>query len=153
MWGNIITQIMWTIWTPMSSVSPWMNYSPSDSISFSLGWMTIAWSSTVTGISTNWRVSEWLKLSAFFAWFMHVVCLRTFGLLEIRFQRPWIRILHSAEEDNYSPSDSISFPCCQCIKISTNKHVSVLMYVYMQGCQLLARQPHTRINSSILNGS
>ena len=50
---------------------------------------------------------------------------------EIRFQRPWFRILHSAEEDNYSPSESISFPYYQCIKISTNKHVSVLMYVYM----------------------
>ena len=58
-----------------------------------------------------------------------MVCQRAFGLLEIRFQRPWFRILHSAEEDNYSPSESISFPCCQCIKISTNKHVSVLMYV------------------------
>ena len=89
--------------------------------------MTIDWSSTVTGISTNWRVSEWLKWSAFFGWFMHVVCLRTFGRLEIRFQRPWFRILHSVEEDNYSPSDSISFPCCQCIKISTNKHVSVMI--------------------------
>ena len=87
--------------------------------------------STVTGISTNWRVNQWLKLSAFFGWFMHVVCQRAFGLLEIRFQRPWFRILHSAEEDNYSPSESISFPCCQCIKIGTNKHVSVLVYVYI----------------------
>ena len=25
------------------------------------------------GIWTNWRVSEWVKLSAFFGWFMHVV--------------------------------------------------------------------------------
>ena len=62
---------------------------------------------------------------------MHVVCQRAFDLLEIRYQRPWFRILHSAEEDNYSPSVSISFPYCQCIKISTNKHVSVLMYVNM----------------------
>ena len=48
--------------------------------------MTIAWSSTVTGISTNWRVGEWLRLTAFFGWFMHVVCQRAFGLLEIRLQ-------------------------------------------------------------------
>ena len=25
MWGMIITRLMWTTWTPMSSVSPWMN--------------------------------------------------------------------------------------------------------------------------------
>ena len=51
--------------------------------------MTIAWSSTVTGISTNWRVGEWLKLSGVFDWFMHVFCQRAFGLLKIRFQRPF----------------------------------------------------------------
>ena len=46
-----------------------------------------------------------------------------FGPLGSRFQRPWVRILHSAIEDNWSPFDSISFPYCQCININTNKHV------------------------------
>ena len=42
-------------------------------------------------------------------------------LLEIRFQRRWVQILHSAEEDNLSPFDSISLPCYQCIKINAKK--------------------------------
>ena len=33
------------------------------------------------------------------------------------------RCLHSAEEHNWSPVDSTSLPCCQYIKINTNKYV------------------------------
>ena len=50
----------------------------------------------------------------------------------IRFQSPWVRRLHSAEEDNWSAFDSISLPCCECIKIKTNKHVC--MYICMHVC-------------------
>ena len=48
---------------------------------------------------------------------------RAFSLLETRFQRLWVRILHSAEEDNLSPFDSKIACLCQSIKINENKHV------------------------------
>ena len=36
---------------------------------------------------------------------------------------PWVRILHSAEEDNLSPFDSNIACLCQGIEINNNKHV------------------------------
>ena len=51
------------------------------------------------------------------------VCQRAFSLLEIRFQRPWVRILHSAEEDNLSPFDSTIACLCQTIEINNSTHV------------------------------
>ena len=52
------------------------------------------------------------------------VCQRAFSLLEIRFQRPWVRILHSSEEDNLSPFDSKIACLCRSIEIN-NKHIYV----------------------------
>ena len=46
-----------------------------------------------------------------------------FGLLGIRFQRPWVRILHLAGEDSSSPFDSKMVWLCQSIKININKLV------------------------------
>ena len=37
--------------------------------------------------------------------------------------RPWVRILHSAEEDNLSPFDSNIACLCQSIEINNNKYV------------------------------
>ena len=76
------------------------------------------WAECLLTIRMGYRVQV-------FAWssIAQLVCRWAFGLLEIRFQRPWVRILHSAEEDNLSPSVSISLPCCQCIKINANKYV------------------------------
>ena len=68
-------------------------------------------------------IGYWVQV--FLAWFSiaQTVCQWAFSLPEIRFQRPWVWILHSAEEDNWSPFDSISRLCCQCIKINTNKNL------------------------------
>ena len=60
-------------------------------------------------------VCYWVQVFLVWSSITQSVCKRPFGLLEIRFQRPWVRILHSAEEDNLSPFDSIS--------LHTNKHV------------------------------
>ena len=54
---------------------------------------------------------------------MHVVRMHACFMLEIRFQRPWDRILHSAEEDNLSPFDSKIACLCQSIEIKNNTHV------------------------------
>ena len=51
------------------------------------------------------------------------ICARAFSLLELRFQRPWVRILHWAEEDNLSPFDSKIACLCQSIILNNNKDV------------------------------
>ena len=38
-------------------------------------------------------------------------------------ETPWVRILHSAEEDNLSPFDSKIACLCQSIEINNNKYV------------------------------
>ena len=48
---------------------------------------------------------------------------RAFSLLAIWCQRPWVWILHSAEEDNLSPFDSNIACMCQSIEINNNKHI------------------------------
>ena len=54
--------------------------------------------------------------------FMKVtITVKAFSPLEFRFQRSWVRILLSAEGDNWS--SFVSLPCCQCITINSNKHV------------------------------
>ena len=68
-----------------------------------------------------------LSLTGIYGYIKHVsetciwICIYAY-LLAIWFQRPRIRILHSAEEDNLPSVDSISLPCCQCIKITTKKY-------------------------------
>ena len=54
------------------------------------------------------------------------VCQRAFSLLAIWCLRPWVRILHLAEEheeDNLSPFDSKIACLCQSIEINNNKHI------------------------------
>ena len=58
------------------------------------------------------------------------VCPGAFNLLEIQFKRPWVHILHSAAEDNFSPFYPTSLSYCQCIKINTNKYI----YIYVCVC-------------------
>ena len=43
----------------------------------------------------------------------------------------WVRILHSAEEDNLSPFDSKIACLCQSIKINNNKYIYILICAYM----------------------
>ena len=63
----------------------------------------------------NWSFIAWSSIAL-------SICQRAFSLLEIRFQRSWVRILHSAEADNLPPFDSKIVCLCQSIEIN-NKHV------------------------------
>ena len=60
----------------------------------------------------------------FLAWssIAQSICQRAFRLLAIWCLRPWVRILHSAEEDNVSPFDSNIVCLCQSIDINNNKY-------------------------------
>ena len=65
------------------------------------------------------------RLSSYFlAWssIPQSVCQRAFSLLAIWCLRPWVRIPHSAELDNWSPFDSNTACLGQSIEID-NKHV------------------------------
>ena len=66
-----------------------------------------------TGSEVEWAecsliigTGHWVQV--FLAWFSVAQSVRqgALNLLEIRFQRPWVRFLHSAEVDNLSPFDS-----------------------------------------------
>ena len=50
-----------------------------------------------------------------------------------------LRILHSAEEDNFSPFDSKIACLCQSIAIYNNKHIYVWIYMYIisYNCQII----------------
>ena len=52
------------------------------------------------------------------------VCQQAFSLLANRCLRPWVRILHSAEEDNLSPFDSNIACLCQSI-------IYIYIYIYL----------------------
>ena len=76
-----------------------------------------------SGLNARWpygRADE----SKFLAWssIAQSVGQRAFRLLAIWCLRPWVRILHSAEEDNVSPFDSNIFCLCQSIDINNNKY-------------------------------
>ena len=75
-------------------------------------------------LNARWSFGRAIEFK-FLAWssIAQSVCQHAFSLLEIRFQKPWVRILYSAEEDNLSPFDSTLLPCYQRIRINTNKHV------------------------------
>ena len=59
------------------------------------------------------------------------LCHRAFSMLEIRFQRPWVQILHSAEKDNMSNFDSNIACLCQSININNNKHIYIVCVCYI----------------------
>ena len=79
----------------------------------------VDWAECLQVIWTGCRVLSFLAWSST----AQSVCQRAFSLLEIRFQRYWVRILHSAAEDNVSPFDSKIACLCQSIEIN-NKYVS-----------------------------
>ena len=102
------------------------------------------------------RGVEWAECSLiivefkFLAWSSTAqsVCQWGFGLLAIWCRRPWVRILHSAEEDNLSPFDSNIACLCQSIEINNNKHIEGILpkgpylpCVSMAGRALLAGYP------------
>ena len=66
---------------------------------------------TTNNIYARWSKGRDIEFK-FLAWpsIAQLMCQRAFSLLQIRFQRPGVRILHSAEEDNLSPFHSISLP-------------------------------------------
>ena len=58
------------------------------------------------------------------------VCQRAFSLLAIWCLRHWVRIMHSAEEDNLSPFDSKIACLCQSIENKNNKHTHTYIYIH-----------------------
>ena len=77
-----------------------------------------------SGLNACWSCG-WAIEFNFLAWssIAQSVCLWAFSLLEIRFQRPCIQILHLAEEDNLSLFDLKIACLCQSIEINNNRHV------------------------------
>ena len=75
------------------------------------------WSS---GLNVRWSW-DGLSSSSFLAWscIAQPICQWACSLLAIWFLKPWVRILHSAEEDKLSPFDSNIACLCQSIEIST----------------------------------
>ena len=66
-----------------------------------------------TGSEVEWAeclliIGMGCRIQVFLAWssIAQSVCQKAFSLLANRCLRPWVRILHSAEEDNLSPFDS-----------------------------------------------
>ena len=80
---------------------------------------------------TGWEV-EWAEclLIEVLAWssIAQWVCQQAFSLLANRCLRPWVRILHSAEEDNLSPFDSNIACLCQSMEINNNKYIYIYIY-------------------------
>ena len=78
----------------------------------------VEWAGCSLMIGTGCRIQ-------FLAWssIAQSVCQRPFSLLKIWCLRPWVRILHSAEEDNLSPFDSNIACLCQSIEFTTNINV------------------------------
>ena len=74
--------------------------------------------------------------SSFLAWssIAQSVCQQVFSLLANRYLRPWVRILHSAEEDNLSPFDSNIGCLCQSMYVC----MYVCMYFRQRAFSLLA---------------
>ena len=64
--------------------------------------------------------------------------------------RPWVRILHSAKEDNLSPFDSNIACLCQSIEIN-NKHTHIYIYIcnwwqdMSHTCMEMERSPGTAL--------
>ena len=86
--------------------------------------------SLIIGTGCRVQVLAWSSIA-------QSVCQRAFSLLAIWCLRPWwVRILHSAEEDNLSPFDSNIAYLCQSIEINNNKHTNLncLWVVIMQPC-------------------
>ena len=76
-----------------------------------------------SGLNAHWSYRDWLSSSSVLAWswIAQSVCQRVFSLLAIWCLRPWVRILHAAEEDDMSPSNSNITYMCQSIEIYNNK--------------------------------
>ena len=72
----------------------------------------------IIGTGCQVRVYAWSSIA-------QSVCQQAFSLLGNRCLRPWVGILHSAEEDNLSPFDSNIACLCQSIEINNNKHAGI----------------------------
>ena len=79
----------------------------------------IEWAECLLIIGTGYRVQVFIAWSSI----VQSVCQQAFSLLANRCLRSWVRIRHSAEEDNLSPFDSNIACLCQNIAINNNKHV------------------------------
>ena len=66
-------------------------------------------------------------------------------------ETPWVRILHSAEEDNLFPFDSKIACLCQRIEINNNKYVCmyVCMYACMHACMYVCIQSAGELVSGV----
>ena len=77
-----------------------------------------------SGLNARWSLGRAVEFK-FLAWSLiaQSVCQRAFSLLKIRFQRPLVQIMHSAQEDNSSPFDLKIACLCQSIEINNNRHI------------------------------
>ena len=87
------------------------------------------WSLIIGTAAVEFKFQAWSPIA-------QSVCQRALSLLTIWCLIPWwVRILHSAEEDNLSPFDSNIACLCQSIEINNNKHVYRQSQVRMpNGC-------------------
>ena len=108
----------------------------------------VKWAECSLIIGTGCRVQVF-----FFAWssIAQSVCQWAFSLLAIRCLRPWVRILHSAEEDNLSPFDSNIACLCQSIDIN-NKHKTLIKLTSpFRGClSSVKKQPAIEKETNML---
>ena len=95
-----------------------------------------------SGLNTCWSWGRAVEFK-FLVWssIAQSVFQQAFGLLANRCLRPWVRILHSAEENNLSPFDSNIVCLCQSIEINNNKHVYIT--------HIFQLQPWTKVISMI----
>ena len=82
-------------------------------------------------LNARWSYGRAVKFK-FLAWssIVQSVCQRAFSLLAIWCLRPWVRILHSAEEDNLSPFDVKIAYLGQSIKHVTTQLHQGLDYIW-----------------------
>ena len=82
-----------------------------------------------SGLNVCWSWGQAVEFK-FLAWssIAQSVCQREFSLWAIWCLRPWVRIMHSADEDNLSPFDSNI--ACQCQSIGSNNNTHIINWVY-----------------------
>ena len=93
----------------------------------------------------------WVKVLAWSS-LAQSVCQQAFSLLANRCLRPWVRILHSAEEDNLSPFDSNIACLCQSIEINNKQYVCAYVRTYACMCVCMRSCLSLEVVSSIPAG-
>ena len=108
------------MWTELGDLSIYV-YRQSQ-VAVGSGGLNVCWS---WGRAVEFKFVAWSSIA-------QSVCQRAFSLLAIWCLRPWwVRILHSAVEDNLSPFDSNIACLCQSIDIN---NMYLCMYVCMYVC-------------------